>query len=230
MNLTAINEESILVRFSNDISEEVHLKVKNMFQYALNLEGVLSVVPSYNSLMIYYDIMKTDYDKLIADLKMVENHQTLQSEKRIIKIPVCYEMGINLKRVSDHTGLSEKNVISSHSGRDYLIYMIGFAPGFPYLGGMDAKLTTPRLEVPRTKIEAGSVGIGGEQTGIYPLPTPGGWNIIGKTPLKLYDQNSSQTLLKMGEYIRFVPISKDEYCKIENEVKGNKYEIEVVSC
>jgi len=108
--------------------------------------------------------------------------------------------------------------------------MIGFAPGFPYLGGMDAKLTTPRLEVPRTKIEAGSVGIGGEQTGIYPLPTPGGWNIIGKTPLKLYDQKSSQTLLKMGEYIRFVPISKDEYCKIENEVKGNKYEIEVVSC
>jgi len=230
MNLTAINEESLLVKFSDDISEDIHLKVKNMYRYALKIDGVLSVVPSYNSLMIYYDIMTTDYDKLTVDLKKVKNHQVIQSEKRIIKIPVCYEMGIDLKRVSDHTGLSEKAVISNHTGRDYLVYMIGFAPGFPYLGGMDAKLATPRLEVPRTKIEAGSVGIGGEQTGIYPLPTPGGWNIIGKTPLKLYDQNNSQTLLKMGEYIRFVPVSKDENYKIENEVLENKYEIEVVSC
>ncbi len=105
--------------------------------------------------------------------------------------------------------------------------MIGFTPGFPYLGGMDHVLETPRLEVPRTKIEAGSVGIGGKQTGVYPLYTPGGWNIIGKTPVTLFNSETSETLLKMGQYIRFYNISVEEYEIIKND---SSYKVEVISC
>ncbi|MCH4890559.1 5-oxoprolinase subunit PxpB [Acidaminobacter sp. JC074] len=230
MNISPVNEESILIRFSHDISEEIHLRIKSMYMQILELEGVLSVVPSYNSIMIYYDLLKTDYESLKARVLDFESSPLDYDKKIVVRIPVCYDLGLDLERVSKHTGLSLEEVIESHSSRDYLIYMIGFTPGFPYLGGMDERLTTPRLEVPRTKIQAGSVGIGGKQTGIYPLATPGGWNIIGKTPLKLYDQAHSKTLLKMGQYVRFVPISQDEYHRIEKAVQMDAYEIEVVSC
>jgi len=229
MKISAVNEESILIRFSDDISEETHLRIKSMYKQILNLEGVLSAVPSYNSIMIYYDILKTDYETLKGKLSDFESVPLKSEKKVVVKIPVCYELGIDLDRVSEHTGLSIEQVIEIHASRDYLIYMIGFTPGFPYLGGMDERLTTPRLEVPRTKIEAGSVGIGGEQTGIYPLATPGGWNIIGKTPIKLYDQTHSKTLLKMGQYVRFVPVSQELYRQIEKKIEMDTYEIEVVS-
>lgn len=140
---------------------------------------------------------------------------------KIIRIPVCYddqEFAPDLKIVCDHAKLTKDEVIKLHSSTDYLIYMMGFLPGFPYLGGMDERLKTPRLQTPRTKIPAGSVAIGGEQTGLYPVESPGGWNIIGRTPLKVFDLNRKPKFLyKAGDKIRFVPISRTEFEHFDEE-------------
>lgn len=140
---------------------------------------------------------------------------------KIIRIPVCYddeEFAPDLKIVCDHAKLTKDEVIKLHSSTDYLIYMMGFLPGFPYLGGMDERLKTPRLQTPRTKIPAGSVAIGGAQTGLYPVESPGGWNIIGRTPLKVFDLNREPKFLyKAGDKIRFVPISRAEFDTFDEE-------------
>lgn len=231
MNISPINEESILIRLGHDISENTHHKVKFYFDKLSHIKGVLSLVPSYNSLMLYYDLLEIDYHTLKKNIEEIQYDEAIiKLEKRVIKLPVCYEMGLDLKRVSTHTKLSVDEVIKMHSGTDYLVYMIGFTPGFPYLGGMETSLETPRLEVPRIKIEAGSVGIGGLQTGVYPLDTPGGWNIIGKTPINLFDKEKSKTLLSMGEYVRFVPIDKKTFDQIQSEVKKGLYKVEVITC
>lgn len=142
-------------------------------------------------------------------------------KERIVSIPVLYggEVGPDLEYVAKHHGISPEEVIQIHSKNDYLVYMIGFAPGFPYLGGLDERIATPRKKTPRLQIAAGSVGIAGNQTGVYPLETPGGWQIIGRTPRKLFLPNQSPpTLLQSGDTIRFVPITPEEY-KVYQEVE-----------
>lgn len=142
---------------------------------------------------------------------------------RLVEIPVCYggDFGEDLGFVAAHGNLTEEEVIRIHSGRDYRIYMLGFLPGFPYLGGLDSRLFTPRLSAPRVKIPAGSVGIGGEQTGIYPMESPGGWQLIGRTPLTLFSPERGGTLpYGSGDRIRFVPISREEYGRIRREQEG----------
>lgn len=227
MKIIAINEESLLIKFSDDITEETHLKVRAYYDILGHKEGILSRVPSYNSLLITYDIIIYSLKEISDFIEAIQlDNQNDTSKKRILKLPVCYKLGLDLERVSEYTGLSHEEIIEIHTGRDYLIYMIGFTPGFPYLGGMDERLETPRLENPRTLVDAGSVGIGGKQTGVYPLNTPGGWNIIGRSPVDLFDKESSKTLLKMGDYIRFYPISQSEYEVILND-KNYKVEVEI---
>ena len=155
------------------------------------------------------------------------NVDTKVKTKKIYEIPVCYggEYGPDLEFVAKNADISVEEVIKIHSSKDYLIYMLGFLPGFSYLGGLDEKIHTPRLANPRIKIPAGSVGIGGAQTGIYPLESPGGWQLIGKTPVKTYNPDRKVPILfEAGDYIRFVPISQEEFEKIEKEVNEDKYE------
>ena len=180
------------------------------------MKGIVETVPTFRSLMVTYDPSEISFEQLKKELSgiSVEESAGQETPHHVVEIPVCYggSYGEDLKDVAAHAGLTEEEVIRLHSSVDYNIYMLGFLPGFPYLGGLDPKLFTPRLDNPRTKIPEGSVGIGGEQTGIYPLESPGGWRLIGRTPLKLYDPGREQPFLyQAGDYIRFVPITAEEY-------------------
>ena len=145
----------------------------------------------------------------------------------MFEIPVCYggEYGPDIQNIADHAGLSVEEVIQIHTSRDYLIYMLGFLPGFTYLGGLDERIHTPRLANPRIRIPAGSVGIGGSQTGIYPMDSPGGWQLMGMTPVKTYDPDREVPILvEAGDYIRFVAIDEDEFHRIKELVDKNEYQ------
>ena len=151
----------------------------------------------------------------------------------VVEIPTVYggEFGPDLGFVASHNNLTEDEVVAIHSGTDYLVYMLGFIPGFTYLGGMDPRIATPRLPSPRTLIPAGSVGIAGEQTGTYPSDSPGGWQIIGRTPVTMYDMSKKQAaLLSAGDYVRYVPIDEAEYNRIKAlgvDYAPSMYEVEV---
>ncbi|MDR1906019.1 MAG: 5-oxoprolinase subunit PxpB [Clostridiales bacterium] len=217
-------DTALVMEFGNEINDALNANVKSVYDGLIQkpIDGVREAVPTFRSLLVYYRPEKISFESLqkkLADLS-VNAVSSVNKSKRVIHIPVAYggEYGEDMARVSEHTGLSEKEIISIHSGKDYLIYMLGFLPGFPYLGGMDRRLITPRLKNPRTRIPEGSVGIGGEQTGIYPLASPGGWQLIGRTPVKPYDADRKNPFIyNAGEYIRFFPISADEYRKIESD-------------
>jgi KipI family sensor histidine kinase inhibitor len=229
-------DRGLVVEFGNEISEAVNRKVRNLYLAVQKCkpEGVYEMVPTYRSLMIQYNPMETDLDSLMTRLSEIE--ESLDSielpKPRIIEIPTIYggAFGEDLKFVAEHNGIREDEVVKIHSSVDYRIYMLGFSPGFPYLGGMNEKIETPRLKTPRTKIPAGSVGIAGKQTGIYPMESPGGWQLIGRTPLKLYDPSrSTPVLLQAGDYLRFIPVDKEEYDRIKELIQSNKYEVKLVT-
>ncbi len=196
----------------------------------VSIDWVIEYIPAYASVTVFYDILKVSkqaegqlpYDYvcdqlkvLLADVKVKE-----QIEPRVVDIPVCYggEFGPDLEYVAEYNGLSTSKVIELHSNGDYLVYMLGFAPGFPFIGGMDQQIATPRQKSPRLKIPDGTVGIANNQTGVYPIETPGGWQLIGRTPLKLFKpEQSPPTLLQAGDKIKFKPISYDEFLEKEAE-------------
>lgn len=223
---------SITVELGNSISLDINIKIRGLADAisSIGFEGFIEVVPTYRSLTVHYDPLIITYDKVLEQIKILADKVEgfIEQIPYIIEIPVCYvgELAPDIGDVASHNGISIDEVIKIHSSTDYLIYMIGFTPGFPYLGGMDKAIATPRLEKPRLKIEAGSVGIAGEQTGIYPVDSPGGWRIIGKTPLKLYDKDCDRpVLLDMGDYIRFVPIDRVEYDRISKLVDQGRYQL-----
>jgi KipI family sensor histidine kinase inhibitor len=227
--LTA-GDAALVMQFGNEISEELNALVKDVYDAlkSRHIDGVVEAVPTFRSLLIYYKPEIISRDGLIERLSAIKSGggERPKKTKRVVYIPVAYggEYGEDMDGVSAHTGLSESQIISIHSGVEYPIYMLGFLPGFPYLGGMDKRLNTPRLKNPRTKIAEGSVGIGGEQTGIYPLASPGGWRLIGRTPVKPYDPLRGEPFLyNAGDYIRFFPISAAEYGEIAERVKNNSY-------
>ena len=156
--------------------------------------------------------------------------ESLDTVRRVFEIPVCYggEYGPDLGIIAKNAGLSEREVIDIHTSCDYLIYMLGFLPGFCYLGGLDERIHTPRLKTPRLKIPAGSVGIGGSQTGIYPMESPGGWNLMGMTPVRTYDpERDVPILVQAGDYIRFVEIDEAEFSRINKAVEAGEYKVSV---
>ena len=218
------SEDCLQVQFEQKICPEVNGQISafvKAFEYVTkDIPGVLEIVPTYCSVSIYFDekiceasLLKKHAQKVIKELSDIKEFST--GSAKIVTIPVCYEdeeFAPDLEKVALHAKLTKEAVIKKHSSSDYLIYMMGFLPGFPYLGGMDPRLETPRLETPRTKIPAGSVAIGGAQTGLYPVESPGGWNIIGRTPLKLFDMKRKPFFLyEAGDKIRFEPITREEF-------------------
>lgn len=228
--LTA-GDSSLLIEFGNEISTEINQKITATVQLMKeqHIEGVVDIIPAFCSLLINYDPRVIGYDELKSRmLNLIKmDIKTEAGRKKVYEIPVCYggEYGPDIENIAKHAGLSVEEVIEIHSSRDYLIYMLGFLPGFTYLGGLDERLHTPRLANPRLKINAGSVGIGGSQTGIYPMDSPGGWQLMGMTPVKTYDPTREvPILLEAGDYIRFAPISEEEYHRIKELVEKNEYE------
>ncbi len=231
------SQDSIQVRFGSEISESLNAIVQrfcSLFETAVKDSdfGILELVPSYCAVSVYFNPLETDFDSVcnlaenFANLVVSNESQLSESLHGSVlhEIPVCYEgeFAPDMESVSAHTGLSAQEILSLHSGRDYLIFMLGFLPGFPYLGNMNPKLEVPRLKTPRTKIPAGSVAIGGKQTGVYPMVSPGGWQIIGRTPLPLYDPlRNPPVLYRAGDRIRFVPVSKEDFAKIEQKQNQN---------
>lgn len=213
-----VGDTGLLVSFEQRIAQSVGAAVAalNARVAAAAIPGVVETVPAFATLLIFYDPLVTEYDAVAAavqKLAQAPGSDTAAEEGRLVEIPVCYggTFGPDLPFVAEHAGLTEKEVIELHAGREYRIYMLGFLPGFPYLGGLDERLFTPRLASPRTAIPAGSVGIGGEQTGVYPIASPGGWQLIGRTPLKLFDPSVGRLPYAAGDRIRFCPITQGEF-------------------
>lgn len=226
------SDDSVLIRFEERIDPKIASKVRNAGISVRNaaLPWVTEIIPSYNELLVVFDQCQVaPAEALNAIAETVKGGDVSAEQKpRLFRIPVCYggELGPDIGNVCDYTGLAEEEVIRLHSAPEYLIYMIGFTIGFPYLGGMDPRLETPRLEKPRSMVPRGSVGIGGKHTGIYSLDTPGGWQIIGRSPVELVDIGKMPpSLLSAGDYVKFVPIASEEYEEIGKAVSSGSYSV-----
>lgn len=226
--ISQINEFSALIEFGDEINEEINKKIRAFCAYIDEhpFEGLIEYVPYFTSVSVIYEPLKIcNYSpfekvkKILAD--MISNIDiSIIGAENIVEIPVCYggEFGPDIEHVAKINNITVDEVIKIHSEGKYLVYMIGFAPGFPYLGGMSKKIAAPRRESPRTAIPVGSVGIAGMQTGVYPIETPGGWQLIGRTPIKLFDlKGEPKSLLKSGDIAKFYPISYDEYLRLKEE-------------
>lgn len=234
-----LGENAIMVEFGKCIDPEINRKVMALVAYLEQhpFSGMLEYISAYKNVTIFYDpllvnalpITVEEGDMPLSYRKMIKVIEKIlasidinkSSKAKIVEIPVCYggEFGPDIEFVAEHNHLSVKEVIDIHSSGEYLVYMIGFAPGFPFLGGMSEKIATPRRSSPRLAIPVGSVGIAGSQTGAYPIETPGGWQLIGRTPVEVFcPQNNPPTLLDAGNVVKFKPITLDEY----NAIRGAK--------
>lgn len=216
-----LSDSAITIELGDDISPQTNACVHSLARAveAAGIAGVVELVPSYRALAIYYDMLLCSQAELIAAVQpIIASLDAAQVQPgRLMRIPVLYggEYGPDLAAVAAHCALEENDVIALHTAAEYPVYMLGFLPGFCYLGGMDKRIAAPRLKTPRVKIAAGSVGIAGEQTGIYPLASPGGWQIIGRTPVRLYDPaRPCPALIEAGMIIKFYSINNAEYAAI----------------
>jgi len=213
VRLIRASDHSVLIVFGDAISPDLHRQVMRM-QQALRLPGVLNLHPAYASLLVSFDPLKTSHEAIEAAALEAESHEAIAPESLLVEIPVCYggEFGPDLEEVAKLVGLTADGVIAAHSEAEYKVYFLGFAPGFPYLGGLPPALAVPRLPQPRLRVPAGSVALGGGQTGVYPMSTPGGWRLIGRTPLCLFDPGAARpTLLEIGDRVKFRRIAAHDY-------------------
>jgi len=211
-------DAALVVEFGNEIDLDLNRKVHNL-ACALErnpLSGLEEAVPSYRSLLVHYDPLRLGCDevKAIISEMLQQCAETPPPEPRLVEIPTVYgkEFGPDIEFVARYGGLSVEQVVQFHSETIYTVYMLGFSPGFPYLGIVPEAIATPRLSTPRKSVPAGSVGIAGSQTGVYPISTPGGWQLIGRTPVALFDPwREPPALLRPGDRVRFSPISAAEF-------------------
>ena len=236
--ISPVGDCAISIDFGQVIDPKINRYIRQTIERIkeLQLEGIIELVPTYCALLVEYDAMLYSYAEIckIMEPTLEEGMTDATNELvTVVEVPTVYggAFGPDLGFVASHNNLTEDEVIAIHSGTDYLVYMLGFIPGFTYLGGMDPRIATPRLSSPRTLIPAGSVGIAGEQTGTYPSDSPGGWQIIGRTPVTMYDMSKEQAaLLSAGDYVRYVPIDEAEYNRIKalgSDYVPSMYEVEV---
>jgi KipI family sensor histidine kinase inhibitor len=234
MRILDAGDAAIVIELGDAIDPAVNQRIHDLRRLIeqQGVAGIVELVPTYRSLLVYYDPSRTarsDLVHLIQELAM-RRADTSRPPARIVEFPTSYgsDFGPDLGYVAEHARLQPEEVIRIHSGTDYLVYMMGFTAGFPYLGGMSADIATPRLATPRTRIPAGSVGIAQRQTGIYPADSPGGWQIIGRTPLRIFDPaRTPPVIIEAGDYVRFVPVAMDEYRDIERQAERGTYSLSV---
>lgn len=217
-----LGDQAVILEFGNIINPTIHKQIQVVSNYIEENppDWMIEFTPAFTTITVFYNPEVLFYKEVCQELShLLKNIKWDEpNEYRMIEIPVCYggDFGPDLIEVAKTNGLTTDEVIDIHAKGEYIVYMIGFAPGFPYLGGMSEKIATPRKATPRLKIPARSVGIAGTQTGVYPIETPGGWQLIGKTPLELFLPNQEvPSLLRAGDRVHFTPISLDQYMEME---------------
>lgn len=226
-------ENSIRFSFGNEITQETfdivrcfHLFIEEQWESL-----VQEIVPSYHTVTVYLNKHNTFENidiQYLLDLWDESNQTGEKVISRFLYIPVCYEEPYceDMSRISEYTGLIPEEIIQMHSQTVYTVYMIGFLPGFPYLGELPSALKVPRLDKPRVAVPKGTVGIGGSQTGIYPVSSPGGWNILGRTPIDIFDPLRAEPfLLQAGTQLKFVPISYEDYLDYEKKISEKEFDL-----
>jgi inhibitor of KinA len=236
MEITPIGDSAVIVHVREDFGDAPARAVSELLQVMRRIEaaqipGIIELAPAYTTVAVYFDpcaiithgadpdhVMDWVSHRLLHVLQKKGNRRAY-AKTRLVDVPVCFdgEFALDLERVAHQANLSAEDVASQYCAAAYQVCCIGFTPGFPHLLGLPQKLTTPRRDIPRTEVPAGSVAIGGRQTGIYPLPSPGGWNVIGRTPLRLFDpQKNPPPRLRTGDRVRFRPIGRAEYDDLIN--------------
>ncbi|MDR3673569.1 MAG: 5-oxoprolinase subunit PxpB [Holophaga sp.] len=229
LHVEPLGDQALLAVLGEGIDPGVNDRVHQLTALirASALPGIADLIPAYANLAVHYDPVAwatqgSPYQALRDELVRLWRSAgaAAPAAPRQVEIPVCYglEYGPDLEAVADHCKLPAEAIVARHAGAEYRVYMLGFAPGFPYLGGLDPAIAAPRRETPRLKVPAGSVGIAGMQTGIYPLESPGGWQIIGRTPRRLFQPDREEPcLLRPGDRLRFVPVDREAYLAMDRE-------------
>lgn len=259
MDFTPLGDCAVTITLASTADEEAHRTIRAAVQRLSDhsIPGIIDLVPAFTSIVVHYDPVQVrdaaagpagqagppgaaadardglPYDLIIESIRSALDGLTAAElpPPRVVEIPVCYggDLGPDLDDIAQRHSLSPDEIIRLHAAGDYLVHMVGFMPGFAYLGGLDPRLATPRRSSPRTVVPAGSVGIGGSQTGVYPLPSPGGWNLIGRTPIAIFDPlRTPPTLLGTGDRVRFRAISRAEYdsqLAARDAVEGERREV-----
>ncbi len=226
MKIKRYGDQACIIEFGEGISKDLHKQVSSFHYYIRThpLKGVTDMIPAYNSLTLIYDATQINFRQLAKALENIRPDPGSLPDVTF-RIPVCYEMALDKDTFCESTGLTWKEIIDIHTRPEYMVFMIGFLPGFLYMGEVEKRIQLPRKKEPRKKVEKGSVGIAGIQTGIYPMASPGGWNILGRTPVSLFNPKEKDPFpVQIGSQIRFFPIGKKDYEVISQD---DDYKIEV---
>jgi len=224
--LNNIGDSGVVCDFGDEVNGSINTGVIKLFHHIKNevlkgnLNGVLNYTPSYNKLIINFDLEKINSSKIKDFLKSIDfSKQNISQNSKKWTIPICYDFEMDLTNMSKTLKIDKDEIINIHLNTDFFIYMVGFLPGHPFMGDLDSKLFLNRLKTPRVKIPAGSVGVVEKFCNIYPYESPGGWNIIGRTPIKLFNKKdeTNPCLLSPGDSVKFKSISKEEFEKLKNE-------------
>jgi KipI family sensor histidine kinase inhibitor len=214
MEITPLGDSALIIRVGDSL-DEVLATTRKLEGAAI--AGVCDIAPAFASIAVFFDGAH-DHETCVREVRSALTERARSGSKalkpRRLQVPVCYdpEFAVDLAEVAEHCGLVPNELVKRHAAAHYRVRCVGFTPGFPYLGGLPSELSTPRRATPRTSVPAGSVAIGGAQTGIYPLPSPGGWNIIGRTPLRLFDATREPAaLLCAGDRVRFLEINREQF-------------------